>query len=259
MSGKIRRLAGGAALRLAGSGPARSNPVRPVPVSWPWSAGRFLWDRVSNSPLKNLTGDARVLSPTAEAPHVRERYKSPVHSPPSHPRPVTASLPWYTHCSLRPHSSDPSSVPTRLTRSPRRLSVLSDTPFLPTRASLCPRSRPEHQEGPRPSWCPGSSIPPCHHPQHDVLSSSSLALVPCTDATASWRPSSPTARPFTPCARPLLDGLSQGWKLSLSNTPLPDKHTSCAPCTLLPAHSLPVSEHLSIEEKTLQRHRSALS
>ena len=134
MSGKIRRLAGGAALRLAGSGPARSNPVRPVPVSWPWSAGRFLWDRISNSPLKNLTGDARVLSPTAEAPHVRERYKSPVHSPPSHPRPVTASLPWYTHCSLRPHSSDPSSVPTRLTRSP------GDSPSL----AMLPSSPPEH-------------------------------------------------------------------------------------------------------------------
>ena len=177
----------------------------------------------------------------------------------SRPPQASERVPPVVNCSRRPHSSDASSVPTRLTRSPRRLSVLSDAPFLPTRASLCPRSRPGHQEGPRPSWCPGSSIPPCHHPQHDVLSSSSLALVPCTDATASWRPSSPTARPFTPCARPLLDGLSQGWKLSPANTPLPDNHTSCAPCTLLPAHSLPVSEHLSIEEKTLQRHRSALS
>ena len=119
VSGKILSLVGGAELRLAGSGPARSHPVRPMPVSWPWSAGSFLGDRVSNSPLKNLNGDVRVLSPTAEAPHVRGRYKSPVHSPPSHPRPVNAFLPWYTHCSLRPHSSDPSSVPTRLTRSPR--------------------------------------------------------------------------------------------------------------------------------------------
>ena len=166
-----------AELRLSGSGPARSHPVRTVPVSWPWSAGSFLGNRVSNSPL-SLTGDVRVLSPTAEAPHVRGRYKSPVHSPPSHPRPVNAFLPWYTHCSLRPHSSDPSSVPTRLTRSPRRLSVLSDVPFLPTGASLCPRSRPGHQERPRPSCCPVSSLPPCHHPQEDVLSSSSFALVP---------------------------------------------------------------------------------
>ena len=179
MSGKIRSLVGGAALRLAGSGHACSHPVRPVPVSWPWSAGGFVWELVWNAPLKNLTSrDVRVLSPTAEAPHVRGRYKSPVHSPPSHPRPVNAFLPWYTHCSLRPHSSDPSSVPTRLTRSPRRLSVLSDAPFLPTRASLCPRSCHGHQERPRPSWCPVSSLPPCHHPQHEVLSSSSFALLP---------------------------------------------------------------------------------
>ena len=45
------------------------------------------------SPLKNLSGDVRVLSPTAEASHVRERCKSPVRSPPSHPRPVNAFLP----------------------------------------------------------------------------------------------------------------------------------------------------------------------
>ena len=69
VSGKILSLVGGAELRLAGSGPARSHPVRPMPVSWPWSAGSFLGDRVSNSPLKNLNGDVRVLSPTAEAPH----------------------------------------------------------------------------------------------------------------------------------------------------------------------------------------------
>ena len=118
VSGETLSLVGGAELRLADSGPARSHPVRPVPVSWPWSAGSFLGDRVSNSPL-NLTGDVRVLSPTTEAPHARGRYKCPVHSPPSHPRPVNAFLPWYTHCSLRPHSSDPSSVTTRLTWSPR--------------------------------------------------------------------------------------------------------------------------------------------
>ena len=131
----------------------------------------------SNSPL-NLTGDVRILSPTTEAPHARGRYKCPVHSPPSHPRPVNAFLPWYTHCSLSPHSSDPSSLPTRLTRSSWRLSVLFDVPLLPTRASPCPWSLPGHQQRPRPSWCPVSSLPPCHHPQHDVLSSSSLALLP---------------------------------------------------------------------------------
>ena len=42
VSGKILSLVGGAELRLAGSGPARSHPVRPVPVSWLWSAGSFL-------------------------------------------------------------------------------------------------------------------------------------------------------------------------------------------------------------------------
>ena len=245
----IRSLAGGAALRLACSGPARSHPVRPVPVSWPWSAGSFFWDLVWNSSLKNLTGrDVRVLSPTAEAPHVRGRYKSPAHSPPSHPPPVNAFLPWYTQCSLRPHSSDPSSVPTRLTRSPRRLSVLSDVPCLPTRSSLCPRSRPRYQERPRPTCCPVSSLPPWHHPQHDVLSSSSFALVPVhgydlLETQLTDHASFPSMHQAPPrSAEPGLDAV-------------PRKHTSPRQTHLLgslhpPAHSLPVSEHLSIEEKT---------
>ena len=53
---------GGAGRRLAGSGPARRSPVRPLPVSWPRLAGRFLPDRVLNSLLKNLTGDVWVQS-----------------------------------------------------------------------------------------------------------------------------------------------------------------------------------------------------
>ena len=96
----------------------------------------------------------------------------------SRPPQASERVPPVVNCSRRPHSSDASSVPTRLTRSSRRLCVLFDVPLLPTRASPSPRSRPGHQERPRPSWCPVSSIPPSHHPQYAVLSSSSLALMP---------------------------------------------------------------------------------
>ena len=170
---------GPAALRLAGSGPARRNPVSPAPVSWPGSVGGFFLDPVSKS---SFTEEPDRLCPGPVAhcrsPQCARPVKVPCISPPAHPRPVNAFLPWYTHCSLSPQSSDPSSLPTRLTRSSWRLSVLFDVPFLPTRASPCPWSLPGHQERPRPSCCPVSSLPPSHHPQHDVLSSSSLALVP---------------------------------------------------------------------------------
>ena len=170
---------GGAALRLAGSGPARRSPVRPAPVSWPGSVGSFILDPVSKSSFTEEL-DRVCPGPVAlcRSPHSAGPVQVPCISPPAHPRPVNAFLPWYTHRSLSPHYSDPSSVPTRLTRSSWRLSVLFDVPLLPTRASPCPWSRPGHQERPRPSWCPVSSLPPSHHPQHDVLSSSSLALVP---------------------------------------------------------------------------------
>ena len=170
---------GGAALRLAGSGPARRSPVRPAPVSWPGSVGSFILDPVSKSSFTEEL-DRVCPGPVAlcRSPHSAGPVQVPCISPPAHPRPVNAFLPWYTHRSLSPHYSDPSSVPTRLTRSSWRLSVLFDVPLLPTRASPCPWSRPGHQERPRPSWCPFSSLPPSHHPQHDVLSSSSLALVP---------------------------------------------------------------------------------
>ncbi|KAM7224680.1 hypothetical protein CapIbe_024234, partial [Capra ibex] len=39
----------GAALRLAGSGPARRNPLSRAPVSWPGSVGSFLLGPVSKS------------------------------------------------------------------------------------------------------------------------------------------------------------------------------------------------------------------
>ena len=140
----------------------------------------------------DLACDVRVLSPTAEAPHVRGRYKSPVHSPPSHPRPVNAFLP-YTHCSLRPHASDPSSVPTRFTRSPQRLSVLSDAPFLSTRASLCPGSRPVIRK----DRAPHGVLFPAFLPVI-TLNMTSCPPAPwhycqCTDTTTSWRP--PAHRP----------------------------------------------------------------
>ena len=170
---------GGAALRLAGSGPARRNPVSPAPVSWPGLVGSFLLGPVSKS---SFTEEPDRLCPgpvaLCRSPQSAGPVQVPCISPPALPRPVNAFLPWYTHCSRRPHSSDASSVPTRLTRSSRRLCVLFDVPLLPTRASPSPRSRPGHQERPRPSWCPFSSLPPSHHPQHDVLSSGSLALVP---------------------------------------------------------------------------------
>ena len=148
----------------------------------------------------------------------------------SRPPQASERVPPVVNCSRRPHSSDASSVPTRLTRSSRRLCVLFDVPLLPTRASPSPRSRPGHQERPRPSWGPFSSLPPSHHPQHDVLSSGSLALAPvhgCQNLLET--PTSPTTRPSTLPARPLLDRLSQGWKLSPANTPLVLLAPSCLP------------------------------
>ena len=160
---------GGAARRLAGCGPARRSAVRPAPVSWPGSAGRFLPDRVLNSLLRNLTGDAWVQS-LIPRPPTSGTGTSPLYFS-SRPPQASERVPPVVNCSRRPHSSDASSVPTRLTRSSRRLCVLFDVPLLPTRASPSPRSRPGHQERPRPSWCPVSSIPPSHHPQYAVLSS----------------------------------------------------------------------------------------
>ena len=112
---------------------ARRNPVSPAPVFCPGLVGRFLLDPVSKSsfteePEEVCPGPvAHCLSPQSAGP-----VKVPCISPPAHPRPVNAFLPWYTHCSLSPHSSDPSSVPTRLTRSSRRLSILFHVSLLPT-------------------------------------------------------------------------------------------------------------------------------
>ena len=160
-------------------GAARRNRVSPAPVSWPRSVGSFLLDPVSKSSFTEQPDRVRP-GPVAHcrSPQSAGPVKVPCISPPAHPRPVNAFLPWYTHCSLSPHSSNPSSLPTRLTRSSWRLSVLFDVPLLLTGASPCPWSRPGHQERPPPSWCPVSSLPASHHPQHDVLPSSSLALVP---------------------------------------------------------------------------------
>ena len=158
-------MVGGDALRLVGSGPARRNPVSSAPVSWPRSIGSFLLDPVSKSsfteePDRVCPGPvAHYRSPQSAGP-----VKVPCISPPAHPRPVNAFLPWYTHCSLSPHSSDPSSLPTRLTRSSWRLSVLFDVHLLPTRASPCPWSRPGRQERPRPSCSPVSSLAPFSSP-----------------------------------------------------------------------------------------------
>ena len=138
---------GPAALRLAGSGPARRNPVSPAPVSWPGSVGSFLLDPVSKSSFTEEP-DRVCPGPVAHcrSPQCARPVKVPCISPPAHPRPVNAFLPWYTHCSLSPHSSDSSALPTRLTRSSRRLSVLFDVPLLLTGASPCTWSCPGHQE-----------------------------------------------------------------------------------------------------------------
>ena len=66
--GRQGRVVGEAERRLAGSGPARRSPVRPVPVSWPRLAGRFLPDRVLNSLLRDLTGDVWVQSLMPKSP-----------------------------------------------------------------------------------------------------------------------------------------------------------------------------------------------
>ena len=127
-------------------GAARRNPVSPAPVSWPGSVGRFLLDPVSKSSFTEQP-DRVCPGPVAHcrSPQSAGPVKVPCISPPAHPRPVEAFLSWYTHCSLSPHSSDPSSLPTRLTRSSWRLSVLFDVPLLPTRASPGPWSRPGRQ------------------------------------------------------------------------------------------------------------------
>ena len=98
-------LGGRGALRLAGSGPARSNPESPAPASWPRLVGRFLLDRVSKSSFTEEL-DRVCPGPVAHcrSPQSAGPVQFPCISPPAHPRPVNAFLPWYTQCSLSPQS-----------------------------------------------------------------------------------------------------------------------------------------------------------
>jgi len=95
---EIRSLVGPAALRLAGSGPARRNPVSPAPVSWPGSVGSFLLDPVSKSSFTEQP-DRVCPGPVAHcrSPQSAGPVKVPCISPPAHPRPVNAFLPRSSH------------------------------------------------------------------------------------------------------------------------------------------------------------------
>ena len=86
---EIRSLVGGAALRLAGSGPARRNLVSPALASWPGSVGSFLLDHVSKSSFTEQP-DGVCPGPVAHcrSPQSAGPVKVPCISPPAHPRPV---------------------------------------------------------------------------------------------------------------------------------------------------------------------------
>ena len=210
-----------------------------------WSAGRFLRDAVWNWRFSTEEPDRWRPGPVAHCRSLPRAGTLQVPCPfSSLPPPACERVPprgTYTHCSLSPHSSDPSSVPTRLTRSPRRLSVLSDAPFLPTRASLCPRSRPGHQERPRPSMVScfqhsSLSSPSTWRPVLQLLRTSARALIPQPpgDLQLTDRASFHTMRQAPPrSAEPGLEAGPRKHTSPPANTPLVLLAPSCLPTPCL--------------------------
>ena len=210
-----------------------------APIGWFWACAEQPREALASllapvhrdtdfkSSLRNLTVYVRVLSPTAEAPQVRNPYKPLYFSCPPQPCervPPRGTLAVLSALTLLIRPQCPRGSHGHPGDSPSSSMFSSSPPeHPPARGLPAPAPGPWHQERERPSWCAVSSLLPSHHPQPDVLSSSSLALVPVhgyqnileTLTSTTTRPSITIRQ-----APPRSDPLSQGWKLSPTNSPL---------------------------------------